>query len=116
VSTEAVAYESINYQGVVRLFPDVNTVRNRLVQRSLFTLAQDIADRCGFSVNTLLGRGRTASVMRGRRELYSALRDRGLSYPEIGWLLGRDHTTVLYGVRAWRRENGHVDVRIRVAV
>lgn len=43
---------------------------------------------------------------RPRHHLMTVLRDEGRSYPQIGQLLGRDHTTVIAGVRAHRRRMG----------
>jgi chromosomal replication initiation ATPase DnaA len=64
----------------------------------------------------LLGRCRTMSVGRARNALYAALRAAGLSYPEIGALLGRDHTTVMHGVRkAGAASAAKVRVRVEVA-
>lgn len=55
----------------------------------------------------ILGERRTLSVMRVRQELYWRLRQRGLSYPEIGELLGRDHTSIMWGcARHERRMRG----------
>lgn len=51
-------------------------------------------------IRALLGRGRQKSIARARLALYAGLyRACETSYPEIGRLLKRDHTTVLYGVR-----------------
>lgn len=47
------------------------------------------------------GHGRTKRVGRARQHAMAILRDRySWSYPEIGLALGRDHTTVIAGVRA----------------
>ena len=53
----------------------------------------------GVAVSTLLGNARGQLVDRARREVYAALYGSGLGYSEIGRLLGRDHTSVLAGVR-----------------
>ena len=36
-----------------------------------------------------------------RREVYHALRQAGWSYPSIGQLCERDHSSILYAVRKW---------------
>jgi len=36
-----------------------------------------------------------------RREVYHALRQAGWSYPSIGQLCHRDHSTILYAVQKW---------------
>lgn len=47
----------------------------------------------------LIGRKRKRSVTRARFALYAALRQRGWSYPAIGKFIGRDHATIIHGVR-----------------
>ena len=53
----------------------------------------------GVTFEMVLGRSRTFTVCRARDAVMTKLREQGLSYPEIGTLLGRDHTTVMAGVR-----------------
>ena len=79
---------------------------NRLQQHGLFGLVLDIAARRNVLPEDILGRRRGKLVMAARKDLYVALRERGMSYPEIGAMLDRDHTTVLSGCRS----------RVRVAV
>ena len=50
----------------------------------------------------VLGRSRSRTVVRARQALYRRLRARGLSYPEVGKLVDRDHTTVLAACRQHR--------------
>jgi chromosomal replication initiation ATPase DnaA len=38
-------------------------------------------------------------LMKPRFALYKALRLRGWSYPQIGRVLGRDHSTIIYGTK-----------------
>lgn len=47
----------------------------------------------------ILGRSRDKLAMRARRTLYRRLREEGYSYPTIGRMVGRDHTTVMSGVK-----------------
>lgn len=47
----------------------------------------------------VLGRKRRQQISHARMALYAALRKRGWSYPRIGMFCGRDHATVIYGVR-----------------
>lgn len=52
------------------------------------------------SPRAVISRLRLPAVVRARQALYAALyRTCESSYPQIGRLLKRDHTTVLYGVR-----------------
>lgn len=70
-----------------------------LTARGFAELAHRIAKAGGVPILELLGRRRAASVARARNALYAALRAEGLSYPEIGALLRRDHCTVMSGVK-----------------
>ena len=48
----------------------------------------------------IISRRRLPTIARARQALYAALyRACETSYPQLGRLLNRDHTTVLYGVR-----------------
>ncbi len=62
-------------------------------------IVESVADRHGISVAALLSRRRSQLFAVARQDLMSCLWASGLAYAEIGRLLGRDHTTVIYGVR-----------------
>jgi chromosomal replication initiation ATPase DnaA len=62
-------------------------------------LVESVAHRCGVTVDGLLSRARTSELADARRELMASLWGSGCSYAQIGRLLGRDHTTVVYAVR-----------------
>lgn len=47
----------------------------------------------------LMGRARCSHHMPPRFALYKALHLRGWSTPQIGEFLGRDHSTIIYGLR-----------------
>ena len=60
----------------------------------------------GVSVADILGRCRRPELVRARWRAWSALRTMPWgagrpSYPRIGAWLGRDHTTILHGVRRY---------------
>ncbi|UOF80839.1 dnaA [Caudoviricetes sp.] len=38
--------------------------------------------------------------------MYHALREAGFSLPQIGAFFGRDHTTILHGLRRWKEISG----------
>lgn len=60
----------------------------------------------GVLVEDLIGRGRTKIVTTARHEIMYWIRNKlKWSYPEIGKLFGRDHTTVLLACRKVRLEN-----------
>jgi chromosomal replication initiation ATPase DnaA len=52
----------------------------------------------GIEAAALTAKGRVNSVARIRMSLMYVLRQRGLSLHEIGDCLGRDHSTVMYGL------------------
>jgi chromosomal replication initiation ATPase DnaA len=49
----------------------------------------------------LTGPSQQERLLRARWEAMARLRDVGLSSPAIGGLLGRDHSTVLHGLRRY---------------
>jgi len=61
-----------------------------------------IAAAHGVGPRDLLGRTRLSHIVDARRDLYHALRVSGLSLTQIGAAVGRDHTTVMTGLK--RRE------------
>lgn len=71
----------------------------RLAQRGLLELVDERAKAHHVTRTDVLGRSRTKSVAAARQAVYRGLRERGLSYPEIGRLLDRDHTTVMHACR-----------------
>jgi hypothetical protein len=63
------------------------------------TVLVEVAAESGVSVDELLGRSRQKYVVWARQRAMLRLRKGGWSLPAIGRVFGRDHTTVLYGVR-----------------
>ena len=58
------------------------------------------ADTEGVDIDDVLGPCRRRPVVYARhRAMFICRRHLGLSYPVIGRLFGRDHTTVMHGVR-----------------
>lgn len=70
---------------------------------------RDVASEHGVTVATLTGHGQTKTLYAVRNELYWRLRTRcNLSFPIIGWLVNRHHSTVMHGwARHATRENTH---------
>jgi hypothetical protein len=68
-------------------------------------VVNDVAIEHGLSVDDIIGRDRSIHVARARHVAMFKLRQIGLSTPVIGKMLGgRDHTTVLHGIRRVRAE------------
>lgn len=66
---------------------------------TLSCAAKPIAAKYGISVSELSGPRGSPIAAAARQELMWVLHRRGLSSVRIGQLIGRDHTTVLHGVR-----------------
>lgn len=59
-----------------------------------------VAKSHGVTVARLLGNSRQKAIARARRDAYAALRNLGMSQPEIGRAVGgRDASTVWWGLR-----------------
>ena len=54
----------------------------------------------------LVGQSRTRPHILLRREAWFALISNGYGFAETGRLCGRDHTTILHGVKQWKLTNG----------
>lgn len=62
------------------------------------------SEACDIPLDVLLGQSREAWIVEARQGLMWVLRKRlGLSYPEIGRVMKRDHATVMHGVKAEER-------------
>jgi chromosomal replication initiator protein len=58
-----------------------------------------VSKRFGFTADELRFGGREASLANARHIAAWLLRERGLSYPEIGRALSKDHSTMIHAVR-----------------
>jgi chromosomal replication initiation ATPase DnaA len=61
--------------------------------------AEQIAPAHGVTTDEIFSGRRFASIAAARRELYVALFRDGFSISEVGTILGKDHTTVIHGMR-----------------
>lgn len=93
----------------------------RLRGLGALSVARAICDARGIrDVELLFGRDRHKSVSGARHELMAWLRARvpELSYPDIGRLFDRDHTTVIHAVNSVNRlilaGNARVEARHRL--
>jgi chromosomal replication initiation ATPase DnaA len=71
-----------------------------LEQRDLLQGAQRIARSYRLSLAEMFSKSRTRPAPEARAAFYRELRELGWSYPRIGELVGKDHTSVLDAVRA----------------
>lgn len=60
----------------------------------------------GFDAAELRGRGRTADISRARQAFMLAAHEAGFSLSAIGRFLGRDHTSVRFGIAAAKKRAG----------
>lgn len=96
-----------------RTLTDDDRLVNRLCDRFRAEVAQVIAahrhqdelqaflERCRFSLDDLRAKDNRQAVSAARQELMWHLRMAGWSYPKIGRLLHRDHSTIYAGVQRW---------------
>jgi len=67
-----------------------------LRERGLLAEVEAVAKAHCATVDEILGPRRFKSIVSARRATAMMLREKGLSYPQIGTLLGgRDHTTIM---------------------
>ena len=76
--------------------PPVPHIGLTLIDRVLGMVSTEFA----VPVRFILGKGHFAEHVRARHAAMTILRHCGLSYPAIGRMLRKDHTTVMHGVRA----------------
>ncbi len=62
-------------------------------------LMKQIGAKHGVSLDDILSARRQTDIAAARFEISARLYERGLSYPQIGRLINRDHTTVIHAVR-----------------
>jgi len=62
-----------------------------------------IALKHNLTRHDLLGRSRYPHISQARHEAFYYFRRKGWSYPQIGKLFGRDHSTVIHGVEKHQR-------------
>lgn len=89
------------------------------MRQTVANILREVALEHGLTVAALIGQGRSRHIAWPRQEAYykAFTECPHLSYPEIARRIGgRDHTTVLHGVRAHCERNGQTythAVRIR---
>lgn len=74
-------------------------IRTAAAWRRWGWIVESVASRHGLTSNALLGSSHRGIAVRARRDLYACLFGSGLSYSDVARLLGRDHTTVIAGIR-----------------
>ncbi len=81
--------------------PTIDDIIAELAAVDLLTVAKEIAAFHGVTIEGALGMSQRRSVSAARQHIWAELYQRtSLSYPELGALFGRDHSTIRYGVEA----------------
>lgn len=76
-------------------------------RRTMKDIVQEVSQRHGVSVEEIMGSSTEQRVVRPRMEAYGIIRaELQHSFTMIGNFFGRDHTTILHGVRRYQAMKG----------
>ena len=64
-------------------------------------LVLPLVEECNIPWKVLVSPSREKYLKDARPKIWTALRDDGLSYPQIGKMFNRDHTSIMYGIREY---------------
>lgn len=79
-------------------FADAGSIR--IPGQKLRGVLREVSEASGIPIARILGPSRVRPVVEARQLVCHVLRRHGMSYPQIGKVIGRDHTTVIHSVRA----------------
>jgi chromosomal replication initiation ATPase DnaA len=78
---------------------EAEAILERLCAEGLIPLLAEVCFEHGVEPRELVSRGRHRRLVRARFDLYWRIRSNwGLSFPKIGEVFGRDHTTIMHGI------------------
>lgn len=77
----------------------------RVPSKRILTDLDAVAEKHGFTLESLRLPHRTTRAVEARADCYRYLRTQGWSTPEIGALFNRDHTTVVWALDETGRRN-----------
>lgn len=66
---------------------------------TVLLIVEAVSEATGIPTQHILSKKRTARIARARQIVMFEARQAGLSYHQIGTALGRDHTTIMHGIR-----------------
>lgn len=92
-----------------QLSPEAVAACNAVFAQNRHTVHQIIdavAEATGIPAKRILGTNRDAPTARARQIVMYEARQAGLSYPQIARAMGKDHTTIIHGVRAEEQRRG----------
>lgn len=73
---------------------------------TVLLIVDAVSEQTGIPARHILSQKRTAPVARARQIVMYEARLAGLTYPQIGDALGRDHSSVVHGVRVEKKRRG----------
>jgi hypothetical protein len=94
----------------VRSVKRVTDIIRELEIRDLLEIARRVARNHYVTLEELLGRTRRSPEARARHELWYLLYEQIPSFPKLGEIFGRDHTTILSAVHNYGRGHGTATV------
>lgn len=68
-------------------------------QHTVHSIIDAVAAQTGIPARQIMSRDRDAPTARARQIVMYEARKAGLSYPQIAKVMGRDHTSIIHGVR-----------------
>ncbi len=83
----------------------IAAIRGRATIRQF---ARNVCAEAGVSIHIVMGRNRTPAICRLRELIWYRAHAEGYSLNQIGQVFGRDHTTVMHGIRNEQRRRGDV--------
>jgi chromosomal replication initiation ATPase DnaA len=69
-------------------------------------IVSEVADACGLTSRAIMSDRRYARVSRARQMVYYVAYRHGFSSNEIAEAMGKDHTTILYGIKQEKARRG----------
>lgn len=79
---------------------EIQTIRRRIERAGVAEYLKQASEATQVAPGSILGRRRYPRLVRARATLYRALYAKGWTLSEIGELMGRDHTTVAFSLKA----------------
>ena len=89
-----------------------STVFDGTPREKLMALLRLEASQDGIELSVLLGRSKEKEVSHCRQKCFHMMREMGYSCSAIGRLFGRDHTTVLSGIKQYQRRQLYLKERL----
>ncbi len=79
------------------------SLAQRAIMRGVDDLVRGACTLFGITEREFYSVRKVRPIPEARAVAWIAMRQRGMSYPEIGWVTGRNHTTILTACQGGRR-------------